>query len=155
MPWKLPFIQNVSAILFVLLWENSWGNFERESNIVNSENKEAFVMFLCYYAGSRENYRHRLDLFGHAQISQGIGFVCSSWSCMKLWHLSLSDSSSILETWVFIDRFMLPTSSATRNCYMSTQICLITRKTFFKYLEWVAQSTCNTSSSITMGAILL
>lgn len=78
--------------------ENSWGNFETESNIVNSENKEAFVLFLCYYAGSRENYGHRLDLFGHAQISQGIGFVCSSWSCMKLWHLSLSDSSSILET---------------------------------------------------------
>ena len=98
MPWKLSFIQNVSAILFVLLWENSWGNFERESNIVNSENKEAFVMFLCYYAGSRENYGHRLDLFGHAQISQGIGFVCSSWSCIKLWHLSLSDFSSILET---------------------------------------------------------
>ena len=98
MPWKLSFIQNVSAILFVLLWENSWGNFERESNIVNSENKEAFVMFLCYYAGSGENYGHRLDLFRHAQISQGIGFVCSSWSCMKLWHLSLSDSSSILET---------------------------------------------------------
>ena len=53
----------------MLLWENSWGNFETESNIANSENKEAFVMFPCYYAGSIENRGHRIDLFGHAQIS--------------------------------------------------------------------------------------
>lgn len=47
------------------------------------------------------------------------------------------------------------TSSATRNCYESIQICSITWRTYIKSLACQAQSICNISSDITMEAILL
>lgn len=50
---------------------------------------------------------------------------------------------------------MLSTSSVTRNCYVSTRISSITPRTFFKCMGSVVQSTWNTSSGITMEAILL
>ena len=86
----------------------------------------------------------------------GIGFVFSFLVLHEiLAFVSLRFFKYVKNLSSYNDRFMLSTSSVTRNSYVSTRICLITPKTFFRSLAWAVQSTWSTSSDITMEAILL
>jgi hypothetical protein len=75
-----------------------------------------------------------VDLFGLAQISRYWLFSSFFVFYETLAFVSIGFFKYLRNLSLYNDRFMSSTSSVTRNSYVSTRICLITPKTFFKSL---------------------